>query len=374
MRSGLALWLDFMPLAQFEACETSQGTPPAIGGQALAGVRILIVDDSEINLDVTKRILELHGATVMPAGNGADALDMLRARPMEYDLVLMDVQMPVLDGLATTRMIRESLSLVALPVIALTAGGLGSERQRAAASGMDDFIIKPFDANGLVSSILRHVRRDLRAEAGDSRAIAGSFESRDGWPVLHGIDIEQARIRLAGDMNLFMSSLRRLLTEYADLEEPAGPPQMPLSGTYAQRMHKLKGMAAMMGAGIIERLARQGEAACKSANLVEASAIARQLSVELRRLRDSAAGVLEADPFVSCNPRPENGGAAVDAEQLARLVTLLESQDLGAVDLFNSMAAALRRHLGRQSFETVRGLVDRLKLTEAAAALGNPPS
>ncbi len=335
----------------------------------LAGIRILVVDDSDINLDVTRYILELSGATVTLAGNGSEALDRLRAGPTDYDLVLMDVQMPVLDGHAATRTIRATPGLVDLPVIALTAGALGGERHRSVASGMDDYIVKPFDADTLVGSILRHVKSG-RAHSSDSSAKPLAHETRDGWPLLHGIDTKQARSRLLGDLSLFLSSLRRLLAEYADLEAPLGMLQTPMNLVTAQRMHKLKGTAAMMGANVIEQLATRAEQAIKSANLDDASTIGSQLGVELQRLRESAAKVLAADAVGNAGPMSRNMDAAISCDVLERLTHMMRTQDLGAVDLFNSMATDLRHHLGRQAFETVRDLVDRLMLAEAADALG----
>jgi CheY-like chemotaxis protein len=82
-----------------------------------------------------------------------------------FDVLLMDVQMPVLDGHTAAKLIREELGLLELPIIALTAGVLSTERMRAVAAGMDDFIVKPFDARNLVDVILRRVRRDMAAAA-----------------------------------------------------------------------------------------------------------------------------------------------------------------------------------------------------------------
>ena len=121
-------------------------------------MRVLVVDDSNINRDGTKSILELEGAQVGLASNGQEAFERLQAEPRAFDVVLMDLQMPVLDGHEATRRIRLELGLADLPIIAVTADALRSQRQRAAAAGMNDYIVKPFDARALVSSILRHVK------------------------------------------------------------------------------------------------------------------------------------------------------------------------------------------------------------------------
>ena len=148
--------LDFAQAAP-EALARLEVFLAAPGEHALLGVRVLVVDDNNINRDGTKSILELEGAQVGLASNGQEAFELLEAEPRAFDVVLMDLQMPVLDGCEVTRRIRLEIGLADLPIIAVTADALKSQRQRAAAAGMNDYIIKPFDARALVSSILRHV-------------------------------------------------------------------------------------------------------------------------------------------------------------------------------------------------------------------------
>jgi PAS domain S-box-containing protein len=356
-------------LASAPASEAAQPNRPELGEQRLANVRILVVDDSEINLEVTRRILELNGAKVTLAHNGREAFELLRARADGYDVVLMDVQMPVLDGYAATQQIRETLALPHLPVIALTAGALSSERERAVASGMDDFIVKPFDANTLVGSILRHVKGERQAGMIESAAVVPVCGTDRGWPLLPGIDIEDARQRLTGDLNLFLSGMRRLLREYGDLQTSFVKRDAEEAILQAQRMHKLKGTAGMLGAKVIEQLARRAEAAFKAGDFGEASGTVKVLAVELRRLGQSAAAVLASGAIEEPSANHAAKAAPLDAELLAKLLDLLRRQDLAAVDLFNSMEAALSRNLGRRTFESVRELVDQLLLIEAADLL-----
>src|SRR4051812_48632256 len=153
--SEFSVTLQF-PLASLEALDRPETGATEPGSCALPGVRVLLVDDSDINLEVTRRILEGEGARVRVASNGQEAVALLQAEPDAVDIVLMDVQMPVLDGYDATRRIRGELGLQYLPIIALTAGALSSERQRSAAAGMDDYIVKPFDAQQLMRSVLRH--------------------------------------------------------------------------------------------------------------------------------------------------------------------------------------------------------------------------
>ncbi|WP_300759096.1 response regulator [Janthinobacterium sp.] len=126
--------------------------------RALDGVRVLVVDDSEINRDVIHNILHDQGAVTAFACDGRQALDWLQAHPTEVDLVLMDVQMPVMDGLQATRELRKLPWFHDLPVVALTAGAFQSQQAAALEAGMNHFISKPFDVPQTIALIAR-VRR-----------------------------------------------------------------------------------------------------------------------------------------------------------------------------------------------------------------------
>ena len=121
----------------------------------LVGLRFLVVDDSRMNRMLVERMLDREGAQFFSAENGAQALERLRAPGEAFDAVLMDVQMPVMDGLATTRLIREKLGLERLPVIALSAGVLDDQRQQVFEAGANDFLPKPVDLEELVATLRR---------------------------------------------------------------------------------------------------------------------------------------------------------------------------------------------------------------------------
>ncbi|ATD61222.1 hypothetical protein CNX70_14445 [Janthinobacterium svalbardensis] len=125
----------------------------------LAGVRVLVVDDSEINRDVVKHILCDQGAVPSFACDGRQALDWLLAHPADVDIVLMDVQMPVMDGLQATRALRQLPQFQDLPVVALTAGAFQTQRTAALEAGVNHFISKPFDVPQTIALIARAHRR-----------------------------------------------------------------------------------------------------------------------------------------------------------------------------------------------------------------------
>ncbi|HNN53356.1 MAG TPA: response regulator, partial [Pseudomonadota bacterium] len=127
-------------------------------GRWLPGVRVLVVDDSRLNLDVIGRVLQREGAVAILRESGWDALETLDTIASELDAVLMDLQMPDLDGCETTKRIRANPDWASLLVIALTAGATEQEQQRAKDAGMDDFLTKPIDPIKLVRVLRRHIQ------------------------------------------------------------------------------------------------------------------------------------------------------------------------------------------------------------------------
>ncbi|MDQ1924004.1 response regulator [Massilia pseudoviolaceinigra] len=143
-----------------QAAARPAGALAALHGAAstvrLDGVRLLLAEDNELNQVVARGILESVGARLDIVGNGQLALARLAANPGAYDLVLMDIQMPVMDGYAAARRIRAGLRLT-LPVLALTAGVTESERRACADAGMNDVIAKPIEVEEMLRAIVRHL-------------------------------------------------------------------------------------------------------------------------------------------------------------------------------------------------------------------------
>jgi signal transduction histidine kinase/ActR/RegA family two-component response regulator len=125
--------------------------------RSLEGLQVLVVDDNGINREVAERILSSEGAQVVTCNDGQQAVERLRIEPHRFDAVLMDVQMPIMDGCEATQAIRSELGLTRLPIVAVTAGALVEERERALAAGMTDFVTKPLSPSALVKIICTHV-------------------------------------------------------------------------------------------------------------------------------------------------------------------------------------------------------------------------
>ncbi|MBL0918476.1 MAG: CHASE domain-containing protein, partial [Hydrogenophaga sp.] len=181
---GSDFWLS-IPLHRADPASLPAPMAPGAGAaRGLSGLRVLLVDDSEVNLEIAQRMLEREGARVHCCGDGAQALAWLYQSAGAVDAVLMDVQMPVMDGLQATRRIRGDAAFAGLPVIALTAGALANERQRAHDAGFSDFLAKPLDPQELVATLRRACPRLVHADAPAEAADALPAD----WPRVPGVD------------------------------------------------------------------------------------------------------------------------------------------------------------------------------------------
>ncbi|MCA6218858.1 PAS domain S-box protein [Ideonella sp. B7] len=341
-----------------------------VGAQWLPGMRVLVVDDSDINLEVARRILEREGAKVMACGNGREALERLRQQPEGFDAVLMDVQMPEMDGNEATRRLRGELGLTQLPVIALTAGALVAERQRALESGMTDFISKPLDPQALI----RTLRRRVEAQRGEPWPVEQRATSDaappPNWPRLEEVDTRDAAERLGPDPAVFLRMLGRLLEEYEDLQtvpadlHAARPPDRPLSA----RLHKLRGSAGMLGAKVVQRLAGDAETLARAGAEADQMRTALQaLAQALQRLRRQARDWLDGQRLEDDRHLRQQGPQpTVALEALQAWAAMLEAQDLAALDRFRELAPALQQHLPTEAFATLRDAVEHLSFAQAA--------
>ncbi|MBW8772957.1 MAG: response regulator, partial [Gemmatimonadetes bacterium] len=303
---------------------------------------------------------------------GREAVEILRGNPRGIDVVLMDVQMPVMDGNAATAAIRQELGL-SLPIIALTAGALLAERQRSFDAGMTDFLSKPLDPAALIRTVARHV---ARARGGSTTLPPPGLLPAPpavAWPQIDGIDAADVASRLNRDVNLFATMLSYLLYEFEDLR--AAPPDHPAPGL-AARLHKLRGSAGTLGAKAIHRLAGEGERLLKQRpNAPEVKPLLRELAAAMTGL------VIAAQPFLASQRDPVAPSATgtgvgpararhatppIDRVAVRELYELLRQQDFAALDRFQVLLAPLRAACSAPDFADLRDAVDRFDFGRAA--------
>jgi PAS domain S-box-containing protein len=340
--------------------------------QWLAGVRVLVVDDSDINLEVAQRILEKQGAIVATCSDGLAALEYVRTHHDVLDIVLMDVQMPTLDGNAAARRIRDELNLKTLPIAALTAGALVGERQRALEAGMNDFISKPFDPQALI----RKVRRLVEGARGEPipMIILDTKPVHDASQRLLTASIDAGVVQqmFGDDMTLFKSLLARLLREFADLALPSSvsPDDRSAWSLLTARTHKLKGSAGMIGATRVMRFAGAAEAALREHRPVDLiEEILRQLALTLITLREETEILLATPDVDAGSGTNEANRANIGNADIEELCALLERQNLAAIDRFGVLSPALRELVGAVRFDRLSEAVGNLDFQLSAELL-----
>lgn len=277
-------------LGETEAPAARQPKPSP--GPRLVGAHLLVVDDSAMNRDLVVRALALEGATATLAADGQQAVQLLKTRPKGFDAVLMDVQMPVMDGLTATRLIRGELGLLELPVIAFTAGVRDEQQALARASGANDVLAKPMDLEQMAELLAKWIKPRVASECKsgfepesepESAAVADAAE---GFPDIAGIDRERAAKRLGQDRAMFLGLLELFIADNADAARRA---RSELAcgerESAARRMHTLRSNAGflcaldlMALAGELEEAIERGETeAALEARLVELDRQIREL-------------------------------------------------------------------------------------------------
>ena len=255
---------------------------------ALAGLRVLVAEDVPTNQLIMRDLLESEGVTVIVADNGAIAVEHMLANPDRFDAVVMDIQMPVMDGLEATRRIRAAG--ITVPIIALTAHAIGEESVRARAAGMDDFLTKPVEPESLIAAVQR-----LRAPR-----LCGAAPVEPSVPDvmnLPGINMELALRRMRKKPALLEKALRDFARRFDHSSKDIHFALAAGNVEEARRKaHSLKGSGGMVGA---EKLSNA--AAALEAHLIEGLSTDRdaRLSEFDQALSEVIRGIVEAYPDLS---------------------------------------------------------------------------
>lgn len=218
----------------------------ALSKKRLAGMRLLVVEDNALNRQVAAELLGGEGAYVSLAGGGLQGIEILFHGQRTFDVVIMDVQMPDIDGLEATRRIRSNPRFEDIPILAMTANASISDREACLNAGMTDHVGKPFDLNGVVATLLRLTKKEeLGNDSTEKPELIVRFEHND-----QDVDaLEKILIRLGGNMKLFRTVVGQFQKEGAALiriaehEMDAGNVDMASAA-----MHSLKGISATAGA------------------------------------------------------------------------------------------------------------------------------
>jgi PAS domain S-box-containing protein len=311
---------------------------------AIQGAHILLVEDNEINQEFAVELLTEAGLRVDTADNGRIALDML-TRDV-YDLVLMDVQMPEIDGVTATVKIRGNPAWDGLPIVAMTANAMQQSQNACIEAGMDDYLVKPIDPAQLWRVLLKWIKPRLNVAPATPRQSPTADRDNVFPQSIAGIDMTLGLQRVSGKKSLYFSLLRKFLRGNRGTSADIRRALDSGDATTAQRLaHTVKGVAGNLGATGLQTCAADLEQAIRENR-------SRRETGALLSLFDVALGDVLAELVAKLPPDQAAEPAMVDQAALNgichKLVILLKDDDSVACDLLDAHGDLLRTSFPRE--------------------------
>ncbi|MDY0964106.1 response regulator [Massilia sp. CFBP9026] len=344
------------------AAHPAPASTPLAG--ALRGLRVLVVEDNLINQEVASFILAHAGATFEIAANGRAALSMLQ-EDAAFDVVLMDLQMPVMNGFEATAAIRAAG--LDLPIVAMTANAMDEDRQRSLDAGMQAHLAKPIDVDALVATLSRVTDRPQGTPAAASAepALPASL------PHLPGIDLKSTLPRFAGSVERFCELFIRYAEGQAQtFGELRAHVEAGERGAAGQLAHRLRGVSANLGATEAAETAHALEHALRDADdgtvrlrLADLARALEAVTATARELAPPAANLVSREVAQDL-PGMDEGATLHDT--LARLLHLLENNNMRAIAAEAALRPALALDAGQPAAAALADAVATLRFDEAA--------
>ncbi len=328
------------------------------------GTRVLIVEDNSINMDVAVGLLVNAGLDVETAVNGAEAISSLESG--SFDAVLLDVQMPVMDGVEATRVIRANPRFGALPIIAMTAHAMAGDRERFLEAGMNDYVAKPIDEGQLLLVLSRWLEVDEAEEVSERK----EPQAEPTFPELPGSDVGEGIRRAGGNQELY----RKLVVSFCNQNE--GVTQRINDALEngeillaREMLHTLKGSSATIAAKDVSAAAAATESALRTS-----SGYGGQLSILDEKLKVVLDGAHVLRRF---QPSDDDGGienaTPPDKNELVHLLGelsgFLKENNIEAGTTFNKVKRLLANSLVRDEVEHLERSLDELDFEKAAGFL-----
>ncbi len=350
---------------------------------SLQGVHVLLVEDNQFNQELALELLEMRGMTADLAENGHEAVELV-AKNNNYDIVLMDCQMPIMDGYTATQKIRAEWG-ADLPIIAMTANVMADDLERAKNSGMDDHIAKPINVNAMMATIdqwaLRrgngNVSLEVSSEESNSEIIDEQDNNNNSYDVTKNahLDIHAGLKLLSGNKDLYIRLLRRFKESFADAGIELSNLLNVSDIEQATRLaHTIKGTAANIGTISLHELAAKVEKYCYSEEFEQAQKLLPDIQTSLDNV------LIEIDDFLSSNTTINNDLGIkqkneISAEEFNELLQSvrenLENYDSNSETSFLALSNAVVREEEQQQLKKVASAIENYDFEQALIELNN---
>jgi two-component system sensor histidine kinase/response regulator len=312
------------------------------------GAHLLLVEDNAVNQEVALEILQEAGLRVDVANNGAEAVE--KVAQAAYDGVLMDCQMPVMDGFEATRKIRQDPCFAALPILAMTANAMAGDREKCVEAGMNDHIAKPIDVAQLFLTLAqwikpKPVQPEVAATPASSAVTTPKGIRADGVPDISGLDLDGALARMGGSAKLLRKMILRFGETQAEVMDRIKKAMESNDAEAATReAHTVKGLAGNIGATPMAERAALVEGMLKRGETGELAAALDAMEVELGSLLGRI-GAAIGEPERATTTAPGLSPASVNKDalgtELRQLAALLSDLDSGAGTVADGLADRL---------------------------------
>ena len=338
----------------------------------IRGAKVLLVEDNDINQELAMELLSSAGVDAKVAENGEIALEMLDKE--QFDGVLMDCQMPVMDGYTATRLLREKEEFKDLPVIALTANVMSGDIEKVISAGMNDHIGKPINVRELYTTMANWITpSNPVAETStqqDSGEEIGTFEP---LPDLPGIDVEKGLATTNKDQKLYKKLLLKYKDSYSNFAETFNQSLQSEDSQEPQRLaHTLKGVAGNIGATAVQAAAEKLESECKT-NREPSAPVLDALLSELNKTLTGLSDLEQASTNVKSDGEFDQ---AAFTSLISQLKKLLEDYDTEAMEIveelasmpleptINNIVKKISNAISEYDFEHALSFLERLNIDE----------
>ena len=336
----------------------------------LNGMRVLLVEDNLINQRLAVELMQTRGAEVTVANNGQEAIDQLNAvAPDYYHVVLMDLQMPVMDGYEATRSLRANFRYLELPIIAITAHAMDEELELCKTIGMNEHISKPIDPDYFFSTLANYYTAPV-----DSHAVAQINQPTENnistLPEIKDLDVNAGLRRSGQNQKLYLQILKQFTQDFENYEDVFNNYFTHSEWTDAERLaHTLKGLAGTLGADTITTPAANMETACKNKHVEPATAALIEIKALLTPLIQALQLFFTTEIVeIVASTSPKKSPSC-----LPHLLALLVEGDSDVIDLWDTNSKEFTNTLSPQIMTRIDYAIQNFEFDKAHELLANLP-